>query len=772
MCSVVGLAVRTAHAAPTAEEAQAPPPAEEEAVLGVRINGVERGEIRTVLAEGDVFVERKELEAFGLHGFEAKEVEKRGRRLVSLRSVRPAVRFDIDMENVILRIEAPVDLLPAHRVDLSRAPRDVLRTRRPSFFFNYSPRLTLPPAPPPTFDLFGEAGLAENNRLYYTSARASSVNGVARGLTNITFDDVPSMRRLTLGDTLVSSGPIGATTPLAGITFARQFAIDPYFSPFPTLRYASSTDVPAQMNVYVNGIRVRSETLEPGAFTLDNLRGLAGGGTVRYVLRDALGRETIFALPYYFSPNVLAKGLDDYAVSLGLPRRNVNTESFDYGTPGVLGYYRVGVTDRVTVGGRADATDSRVSGGPVIATTSPFGVFELEGAASAATRDRFGVAGTFAYRYLTRMLNAGASFRAQSNEYATLSLTPERDRSLLQASTTLTVPVSQRASLGSQFTVDVRRDVPDLARVSTLGQAQLTRDINLLAEVALNALNPPRSSLDAFITLAWVPTSDFLASAGIRRTTGNMGGNVQVSKPNNLGEGWGFRGAVDVAQTTQVSVNHRIHAPTNVINYFFDWRPGSATASLEPAGSIVWVQGAGIFFGRPIIDSFAIVRVPGVRGVRTYLNSQEMGRTNKQGDVLVPSMVSYYGSQIRIASEDVPLDYALEKDTVYAAPPHRGAAFVEFGGKRVRYFRGTVLIDTGAEKVVVPTYGELVVKQDTEEFISPLGEGGAFELEGLSPGAHPAEVRFRELRCSFDIQVPQETALLVDLGRLTCHTAR
>ncbi|NLH78808.1 MAG: hypothetical protein GX465_17435 [Acidobacteria bacterium] len=83
-----------------------------------------------------------------------------------------------------------------------------------------------------------------------------------RGLTSVNFDDRPRLRRLTLGDTSVSAGPIGGAVVMGGVTFARDFALDPYLFRHPTMRFTSSTELPATIDVFVDGIRVRSERVQ------------------------------------------------------------------------------------------------------------------------------------------------------------------------------------------------------------------------------------------------------------------------------------------------------------------------------------------------------------------------------------------------------------------------------------------------------------------------------------------------------------------------------
>ncbi len=745
-------------------EAQA---AEEQAILSFSLNHVESGEVFVVIRDGDVLMERKDLEAAGLKGFTASEVLSDGRALVSLVSVRPSLRYEIDEEEATLRVHAPPELFPPQHLDLSGVPPEVSYEQKPSAFLSYAPQVRLPSAAPATASVFFEAGVAESNRLYYSSVSAEPDLGVTRGLTNVNFDDRARLRRLTLGDTSVSAGPIGGSAVVGGITFTRDFGLDPYLDRSPSLRFASSTDVPATVDVFVNGILVRSEEIQPGTFTLDNIRGLAGSGTVRYVVRDAVGRERSHLRPYYIGPSVLAKGIDDYAVSAGLPRDTASGESFSYLSPSLISYYRRGITDFLTLGARAEARWDRVSGGTVVAVSTNAGVLELETGASAASMGTTGDAAVLAYEYMSPKLAAGASFRLQSERYATISLDPRSDRSIGQVVTSVSVPVGRRASFTALHTLDVRRDTPTYARVSGIAQTQLTRELSLSAQLALVTLEPPSSWWDSFVSLTWTPAAKVFATAGARTTAGTTGVNLQVTRPASQGEDWSVDGALDVATTTRASIRSRLQTTTSTISTYFDHSPGLASLSIEPAGSIVWIQDGGFFLSRPVYDSFALVRVPKVEGVRVYMNSQEAGTTDDDGVAIVPSMSAHQPTQIKLATEDVPLDYMLEQDSVFVAPPRRGAAYVEFPATRVHYFRGRLLLSKGGVEVEADQ-GDFVVKNRGGELVSAIGKGGVFELEGLTPGIHEAVILFKEDRCAFSFEVAETDAMLVDLGTLRC----
>jgi outer membrane usher protein FimD/PapC len=78
-------------------------------------------------------------------------------------------------------------------------------------------------------------------------------------------------------------------------------------------------------------------------------------------------------------------------------------------------------------------------------------------------------------------------------------------------------------------------------------------------------------------------------------------------------------------------------------------------------------------------NSFALVRVPGVDGVRAYASHQEIGRTNRRGNLLIPDLLPYYGNELNIADTDIPIDYTVPDVRITLAPPYRGGAVVPSG---------------------------------------------------------------------------------------------
>jgi outer membrane usher protein len=166
-------------------------------------------------------------------------------------------------------------------------------------------------------------------------------------------------------------------------------------------------------------------------------------------------------------------------------------------------------------------------------------------------------------------------------------------------------------------------------------------------------------------------------------------------------------------------------------------------------------------------DGFALVRVPDVGGVRAYVSNQEVGRTDRHGDVVVPNLLAYYGNRVSINDADVPMDRDLPKDAVLLAPPFRGGAIALFPAPRPSRVTGhfVVLRDRG---VFTPANWGLTIATPTGSISSGLGGDGAFYLENLPPGNYAATIEGDGLRCRATLHVPASEDAVIKSGVTTC----
>lgn len=547
----------------------------------------------------------------------------------------------------------------------------------------------------------------------------------------------------------------------------RSFDLDPYLVRTPSFGFSDIASTPSTLEVYVNDSLIRRESLLPGSFKLAHLNAPAGAGATRYVIRDAFGYEQELASEYYVSQGLLAKGLSDYAFSVGARRARVGVESFDYGLgPGMLARHRVGLTNGLTLGFRGEAAENVVSGGSNLTLGTYIGQFDVALSASSAMLES-GVAALLAHTYFSRKAGISTTLRLASDRYSTLSTSPSDDRDSMQAAVSGSLALSRNVSASMQHSVAKSRDFGFSQRTSLRSSMRLSRELSLsLTANHWVADHSPRA-LETFIGLSWAAGNSVHASATAHVAPGRAEGLVDVSKPLPAGTGYGFRASAAAGDVTRAHLLGQAQGPHGRYQASFDHVGGENRTVLEASGSIVAVDGGGIFFSRPVRQGFAVVHVPEAANVRGYLENREVGRTGSSGKLLVPDLLPYYGNRIAIADADLPADIGIETTERVVAPPFRGGAVVRFEARRHRYFRGTVIM-TREDERRVPAYGEIAIeiREGTERY--PLGRQGELELEGSMTGRYAFVVEYQGTSCRGSIEIPHTEDLISDLGEILC----
>ncbi len=277
--------------------------------------------------------------------------------------------------------------------------------------------------------------------------------------------------------------------------------------------------------------------------------------------------------------------------------------------------------------------------------------------------------------------------------------------------------------------------------------------------------------MDALAALSLSIGSMINVSVGGEIGAGSNQAYVDVNRPLPAGNGFGFRGYAAAGETPTALATGQYQGPYGRYSATIQGTPAGPTGSVEAAGALVWVDGAGVLFTRPVQDGFAVIHVPGAEGVRGFLNNQEIGRTDRNGSLVLPTLLPYYGNRISIADSDIALERAVSVVERTVAPAYRGGALVLFESKPARFYRGRVVVVLGGA-TVVPSYGEISVVGPAGEVTSPLGKKGELELEGLPPGRFPARVVHARGTCAFDLQVPGSALVVVELGELRCTEER
>lgn len=748
-------------ACPAAAVAAAPDP--QGAFLELVVNGVVGDPVLVILDGDDVLMAGVDLAAAGLASFGGQEVDFDGDMYISLASLAGSVRYQVDLAT--LRLELAVDplLLPRTRLDLttSTAPVGTVYTNHSSAFLNYGVRTVSAE----TIDGSAELGVTIRKTRAFSGVSFPWKSLPVRGLTQLTHDLRAPMVRLVFGDVFGEGGLLGGGAYVGGLQVARTFSLDPYFVPGPSLDHDATVMTPSTLEVYVNDRLVTREEVAPGPLELDRIPATSGAGDTRIVLRDEFGRETVVTARYYRPAALLAPGQHEFSYATGAQRLGIGVESFAYGAPAIVGVHRYGLSSKLTLGGRLEAAPDRLSlGGSVLGSTR-VGQLELAAAESVGSEGQNGGAGSLAYGLSGQRVGASLFGRVQSPAYTTLSLAAADDRAVLDAGAALTVPFTSWVSTSFGGGYSAWRDGTPTQRASVSGGFQLPLHLqgSVIGSVLTEQGADPSWSL--YVSLVRAVGRRTTVSARSATVDGVEQAGAEVAASHPTGPGIGYRVGAEAGEVDQAYGYVDGQTKFGLANLSYTWTPDLSYGVAGVAGGLVWIGGRA-FASRPIDNAYALVRVPGVRQVHTYLNNNPIAATDGHGDALVVGLLPYYGNRLGISADDVPLDQRIDAtDHLVAPPPHSGAIVV-FPAHQLRVARGQIAIVGGNA-----AFGEIRIATDRGLLTSPLGRNAEFEMADVPPGTWAASVLYPGGRCTVEVALPNADPGILDLGILVCAAA-
>ncbi len=785
--------------------AESPSGAQREAIIvSVTLNMEQKGDFTVLLANGDFLMKADDLTSLGLreiHAGEAATID--GDLYFSLKSLHE-VSFVFDEKKLTLALTASPQVLPRQSINMMppRQP-NVLYPRDTAVFLNYDLSYSESSAGGGhTTGLGNEIGIRTGDIVFLSDFSYLSTpdeTSFTRLMSNVTYDLRSDMQRLIVGDFFATSGGLGSSVNLGGFSFSKVYAIDPYFIVHPLFNVAGMTALPSQADVYLNGMKIRTEKLNPGEFQLSNLQSYGGAAQVDIVVTDPFGRQQRLNYPAYFTDTLLRKGLHEYSYNVGFLREQFGTESNKYGDAAFALFHRYGFSDSVTAGLRAEGTSGMYN----IGSNGSFlfgaaGVLSLAIAGSRDEHGEQGSAGTVSYSYQGRQFNTSLQFSKYSEQYATVANRSFSIRPKSETGAGIGYFQERFGSLSLNFSVVESYGAPKATVSRVTYNKNLTGTLSIYTSFA--RIEQQTSSNEFFIGLNYYPGKDISASAAYSHHDDGNIETLQVRKNQPAGEGLGYSMTVQRTDSSvgtdywvnpSVQYNSRYNIYRADINERFGDTSGhtlygSISGAVVYAGNIIGLT-------RPVTDSFGLIKVGDVEGVRVYNSNQEIGRTNASGVAFVPNMSSYYDNVISIDDRDIPMDYTIASVSRFVSPPFRSGSCVLFDAKKLQYVTGRLFMDTGGGPEPVE-FAEVTLQAGGKALSFPTGRGGEFSFENtlddkqndrqnpdcaslaapgaaptLKPGTYPVSFEHKGKRCVFELVIPESPDMIIDVGEVSCR---
>jgi outer membrane usher protein len=686
-------------------------------LVSVSINGQPQPDTYLVARRGDAFFVRiDDLTTWRLRLPSVDPILLDGERFAPLASVGGvAVAFDELQQS--LKLIAPPAAFLANRVTAAQAlpqPTDSAFAA----FFNYN--LSIDYVDKMRVGAFVETGMSDDWGVVSNSMLLGNgtVYGRATRLDSYYMRDDPvNLTRLVIGDSVTDARDWSRQVRFGGVRIGTEFALQSSLLTFPTPSLAGSAAVPSNVELLVNGTQRFQTDVDQGPFSINQVPLVTGAGEVTLVIRDPLGIERRVKSSYYVSSRLLRAGLSAWSAEAGAERRDYGLRSFRYADPFVAGTYRRGLTDWITVEGRAEASgDTQMAGGGITMVMVPFGEFSLAAASSHGVKGQgFLYRAAFARNGPT--WNVAFSYQRASRDYREIGVERESERIVEQIQAAGGITFGRMGTAGLSYTSLTYAD-GQRAQVLSGNYSLSVRDRAFVSVYAIHSRFSETgrdTSLGFNLTVPFGPRSSAYLQAGTDGTRAEVRGTPPVSG------GWGYRLANSTGNNGRQQAEAQWRGDVGEMTAQVDHAGGQTGMRVTGRGGLLIADGA-LFPTRQMESGFAVVRVPDQADVRVYQENRLVGRTNARGTAIIPDLRPYEVNRLSISAADIPIDVRMPEDQLLVVPRYRGAVNARFVA--IQEHPGTIIVvmpdgkpveagsgvSSGAEKSFVGNEGEVFLQ--------------------------------------------------------------
>jgi outer membrane usher protein len=674
------------------------------------------------------------------------------------------VAHEYDPKQLTLRIEVRPEAFARTRLSTQYGSLGRTARSQPGGFFNYD--LLFSHAPESTqrsgqFELgyFNRYGVGTSN---FLAEQLGSHPRLTRLESTWTVDFPQKMQTLRLGDAINTPGAWGRSVRFGGIQFGTNRGTQPGFVSFPQQSVAGQAALPSTVDVFVNNALVSRQNVPPGPFSIGKLPVITGAGEVQLVVRDLLGREQIVTQPFYGSQSLLGKGLEDVSYELGFARENFGINSNDYGAWLGAATYRRGLSDAVTgeVHGEAMRDQATLGAGGDFLLPH-FGTLNAYAAGSRSNGMRGGTL-LLGLDRQARPWSFGARTQWASRSFTQVGFQAPQLPPAQVSSLNLSYAARRWGSVGIAYVGQRNRDQDDM-RIATLSYSVSLGKLGSLAITALRNLTGEQSTtVFAMLNIPLSPASSLSLSAqSVRGSKGDQQTDYTTALQRNLpsGDGYGYQlqARSDGSSEASVGLQNRFGTYTAGIAQ----AQGSTATRLGVSGGAA-LLGGDVFWSRRIDQSFAVARIPDFPNVRILADNQPAGRTDADGNALIPRLRAYDRNVLAIDQRDLPLDAEIGSLKLEVFLPFRSGIDVEFPVKRSHGASFTVLLEDGR---FLPVGASVQIIGNNA--VHPVGYGGEAYVTGLGRSNHMLAV-WNGRSCEFLVRFNPGADPLPDLGTFIC----
>lgn len=622
----------------------------------------------------------------------------------------------------------------------------------------------------------------------------SSQNPWQRGDVSLVYDDPAAAIRYQAGDLSYPIDAFQAFQPMAGITLARNFSLQPYKVYQPVGQEQFDLQSNSRVEVLVNGVRTQTYELGPGRYDIRQFPFTQGANNVQLRIVDAVGRISTINVPFFFSTDLLAAGEQLFNYSLGAPSTDVNGVRRYHGDmPTISAYHRYGVTDWLTVGANYQGDNRQQMGGGNVSISSPLGSVRLDLAGSHVADFGNGGSGRILYNYTDAPAPPLATswsslFQENRTVFASVTYTSKYFAALGTLVPDNTVVWDFEAGISQPLFFGITGGIGGGYQTGRDGQRD-TSSVNLsLRRYFLDRIS---TDLELSRTVAATGAPNYRALFTVSVLFPSQRQSVQGSydTQNHTSQlEWQYlppfdtdEPFIDVAVThsdsnTEVTGNLTYNTSRVETLFIHDEVLPTGTSNQSPLerrssirfGTAIAYAGGYFAVSRPINDAFAMV-VPHPSLADYTVGVQPVGghfaaTAGLLGPAVVYNITSYQVQPVTVAASDLPLGYDLGPGIYQVSPGYRGGIVIPVGSDANVLLDG--VLHDAMEKPIGLAHGFAKPadgKGEAKEFFT--NRTGRFRIDGLRPAAY--DLVFPDLgSATVRVEIPRDKAGVYRVGTI------
>jgi outer membrane usher protein len=737
----------------------------------VFINGVDTQKTSLFFKDkhGNLLVSAKDLEQWGLIQPRTLPIKYDDNEYYNL-SLFSGLTYIIDAQNLIIKLHVPVELFKANYINANASQINEFILPSPGLFFNYNLLDTRDAGSQPNnlftglfqLGLFGPYGVGNT---IFVNQNAPDTETWLRYTTAWRYDKPDKMWTLSLGDDVSASTEWTSSVNFGGVQWGTNFGTQPAFITFPQLGFKGQATVPSTVDLYINNTTVSQQNIAPGPYQIYNIPYIDGYGNMRVVTTDFFGQQQVVSFPFYASNQLLKTGLTDYTYEFGFIRQNLGLTSFDYARFIAAATKSVGVNDRFTYQWHIEGlSDQQTVGISAFKELWVLGI--LNGSVgishiNAGNKDGGLIMGGF--QRLTPNYSIGFSSEVTTLYFTQQGVTPGQfsPRLINQAFGGIMLG---KNNFSFTYLHEINRENPSTNVISGTVTRNIFFGISLSVSGQTNLSGEENKGVFISLTRSLGENTSGNINNSIQNSSHQESVGVTRSLPQGPGYGYSLIGA------TGSDVNNKLGSVSyqNDIGTYQGQvvqNNGFTIYSLNVQGAAVYLGGQSYLTRNLNGNSFAVVQTPGFKDVDVYLNNQLTARSDKNGNALIPNLLPYQETAIKIDPNTLPLSANIGETSVVVAPYYSSGIIVPFAVKNVS---GVTFILKQASGSLVPEGSVVHVEGQKEEYI--VGSGGQAYLANLG-SSNKVTVEWEGHHCQMIISIPESNPKnnpILDLGTLTC----